>query len=498
LKLPIETGTSSLLATVNNLLAEQGIKSYLVGGFIRDALLKRETADIDIALAADALEIAPRLAGALGGRFIRLDEANKMGRVVVDNKAPSGGRWQLDFSAFEGNIEQDLSRRDFTIDAMAVDLGELTKADINLIDPFNGRADLKDKIIRAVSGTVFSSDPARLLRAVRLAAELDFTLDSQTEALVKRHALLIAGVAGERVREELLRLLAVPGSGRFLPYFDELGLLTAIFPEMVGTKGVGQPKEHFWDVFAHSLKTVAAVDFILHQGSWEYYADQVLAAVPWSEAQAKHFARPVSGGSTRRSLLKLTALLHDVAKPQTKALTEDGRTRFLGHDKEGAAMAADILERLRFSGKEVKLVEIVIKYHMRPGQMSQEGLPTRRAIYRYFRDCGEAGIDILFLSLADHLATRGPSLNPAGWQEHARLVEYVLTKHDEQEKLVTPAKLVSGYDLIDVFNIKPGPRMGQLLEVVREAQASGEVSTREEALAYVRAKLETEAVNNYG
>jgi poly(A) polymerase len=498
LKLPIETGTSSLLATVNNLLAEQGIKSYLVGGFIRDALLKRETADIDIALAADALEIAPRLAGALGGRFIRLDEANKMGRVVVDNKAPSGGRWQLDFSAFEGNIEQDLSRRDFTIDAMAVDLGELTKADINLIDPFNGRADLKDKIIRAVSGTVFSSDPARLLRAVRLAAELDFTLDSQTEALVKRHALLIAGVAGERVREELLRLLAVPGSGRFLPYFDELGLLTAIFPEMVGTKGVGQPKEHFWDVFAHSLKTVAAVDFILHQGSWEYYADQVLAAVPWSEAQAKHFARPVSGGSTRRSLLKLTALLHDVAKPQTKALTEDGRTRFLGHDKEGAAMAADILERLRFSGKEVKLVEIVIKYHMRPGQMSQEGLPTRRAIYRYFRDCGEAGIDILFLSLADHLATRGPSLNPAGWQEHARLVEYVLTKHDEQEKLVTPAKLVSGYDLIDVFNIKPGPRMGQLLEAVREAQASGEVSTREEALAYVRAKLETEAVNNYG
>jgi poly(A) polymerase len=498
LKLPIETGTSSLLATVNNLLAEQGIKSYLVGGFIRDALLKRETADIDIALAADALEIAPRLAGALGGRFIRLDEANKMGRVVVDNKAPSGGRWQLDFSAFEGNIEQDLSRRDFTIDAMAVDLGELTKADINLIDPFNGRADLKDKIIRAVSGTVFSSDPARLLRAVRLAAELDFTLDSQTEALVKRHALLIAGVAGERVREELLRLLAVPDSGRFLPYFDELGLLTAIFPEMAGTKGVGQPKEHFWDVFAHSLKTVAAVDFILHQGSWEYYADQVLAAVPWSEAQAKHFARPVSGGSTRCSLLKLTALLHDVAKPQTKTLTEDGRTRFLGHDKEGAAIAADILERLRFSGKEVKLVEIVIKYHMRPGQMSQEGLPTRRAIYRYFRDCGEAGIDILFLSLADHLATRGPSLNPAGWQEHARLVEYVLTKHDEQEKLVTPAKLVSGYDLIDVFNIKPGPRMGQLLEAVREAQASGEVSTREEALAYVRAKLETEAVNNYG
>jgi len=499
LKLSIETGTSSLLATVNNLLAEQGIKSYLVGGFIRDALLKRETADIDIALAADALEIAPGIADALGGRFVRLDEANKMGRVVVaGKKAPSGGRWQLDFAAFEGSIEQDLSRRDFTIDAMAVDLGELTKDDIHLIDPFNGRADLKDKIVRAVSGTVFSSDAARLLRAVRLAAELDFTIDSQTEALVKRHALLIAGIAGERLREELLRLLVVPDSGRLLPYLDELGLLTALFPEMAAAKGVEQPKEHFWDVFAHSLKVVAAVDFILHQGSWEYYAREVLAAVPWSEAITHHFARPVSGGSTRRSLLKLAALLHDVAKSQTKALTENGRTRFLGHDKEGAAIAADVLERLRFSSKEVKLVEIVIKYHMRPGQMSQEGLPTHRAIYRYFRDCGEAGIDILYLSLADHLATRGPNLNLAGWQEHARLVEYVLAQHAEQEKLVTPARLVSGHDLINVFNIKPGPRMGQLLEAAREAQASGEVSTREEALAYVRKRLETEAVNNYG
>jgi poly(A) polymerase len=498
LKLPIETGTSSLLATVNNLLAEQGIKSYLVGGSIRDSLLKRETADIDIALAADALEIAPRLADALGGRFIRLDEANKMGRVVVGKKAPSGGRWQLDFAAFEGSIEQDLSRRDFTIDAMAVDLGELAQDDINLIDPFNGRADLRNKIIRAVSRTAFSSDAARLLRAVRLAAELDFTIDSQTEALVKRHALLIAGVAGERVREELLRLLAAPDSGRFLPYLDELGLLTAIFPEMAQAKGVGQPKEHFWNVFDHSLKTVAAVDFVLHQGSWEYYAQEALASVPWSEAQAKHFARPVSAGSTRRSLLKLAALLHDVAKPQTKALAEDGRTRFLGHPKDGAAIAADILERLRFSGKEVKLVEIVIKYHMRPGQMSQEEMPTRRAIYRYFRDCGEAGVDILFLSLADHLATRGPNLNLAGWQEHARLVDYVLTQHAEQEKLVAPAQLVSGHDLINVFNIKPGPRMGQLLEAVREAQAAGEVATREEALALVRKRLETEAVNNYG
>jgi poly(A) polymerase len=499
LKLSIETGTLSLLATVTKLLARQGIKSYLVGGFVRDVVLKRDTADIDIAVATDALEIAPRIADALGGKFILLDEANRVGRVVImDKKAPSGGHWQLDFSSFEGGIEPDLGRRDFTIDAMAVDLAELAKGDVSLIDPFNGRADLEGKIIRVVSGGAFQADAARLLRAVRLAAELDFTIDSQTEALIKRHSQLIAGIAGERVREELLRLLAIPRSEQILPYLDGLGLLTAIFPEMALAKGAEQPREHFWDVFDHSLKAVVAVDYVLHRGGWEHAPGEALAAVPWSEALARHFARPVSAGSTRRSLLKLAALLHDVAKPLTKTLTGDGRARFLGHGKKGAVIAAGILERLRFSGKEVKLVEAVIKYHMRPGQLSHEGLPTRRAVYRYFRDCGEVGIDVLFFSLADHLAARGPGLNLGGWREHARLVDYVLAQHAEQDKLVSPARLLSGHDLINVFNMKPGPRMGELLEAVREAQASGELSTREEALAYVRERLETEAVNRYG
>jgi poly(A) polymerase len=491
LKLSIDTGTLSLLAKLSNILAGQGIKAYLVGGFVRDLCLGRKTADIDIAIAADALEVAPRVADALGGKFVPLDEANRVARVMT------GGGWQLDFAALTGGIEQDLSQRDFTIDAMAVDLGCL-EGDIRLIDPFGGQVDLENRVIRAVAPTAFKSDPARLLRAVRLAAELDFTVDGQTVALIKQDCRLIAGVAGERLREELVRLLAVPDSGRVLPYLDGLGLLTAIFPEMASAKGVEQPKEHYWDVFEHSLKTVVAVDFVLHQGSWEYAPDEALAAVPWSDTLARHFAEPVSAGSTRRSLLKLAALLHDVAKPQTKAVTEEGRTRFLGHAKEGAAIAADILERLRFSGKEVKLVEMVIRYHLRPGQMTQEGLPSRRAIYRYFRDCGEAGIDILYLSLADHLASRGPNLSLSGWREHARLVDYVIAQHADQEKLVTPSRLVTGHDLINTFGLKPGPRMGELLEAVREAQASGEIATREEALALVRERLETEAVNNYG
>ena len=494
----IESRVSPLLTRLSHFLAEQEVPSYIVGGFVRDMLLKRNTADIDIAVASDALEIAHRIAIAFDGKYIPLDTVNRIGRVVLtDKEVPSASKqWELDFSTFSGSIEEDLEHRDFTIDAMAIELSQLEKwhTDFTIIDPFQGQRDLQQGIIRAVTRTVFESDAARLLRAIRLAYELGFTIDDATEALVKRYCHLITGIAGERIREELLLLLDVPQAKAVLPHLDRLGLLTAIVPELALEKGVEQPIEHFWNVFDHSLKTVAAADFLLGQGSWGYAGREVLTMVPWSTELDKHFNTEVSRGSTRRLMLKLAALLHDIAKPQTKAIDGNGRMRFLGHGREGAVASNGILERLRFSNKEIKLVETMIEHHMRPTQMSRGGnLPTQRAIYRYFRDTGDAGIDILFLSLADHLATRGPHLSPDGWREHTRIVDHVLTKRSEQETLVSTPKLINGNDLIAIFGLSPGPEIGHLLEQVREAHASGEIQTREEALSYIRKHLKDKA-----
>jgi poly(A) polymerase len=487
----VESRVRSVLSKVERILAKQGTEAYVVGGWVRDALLGRATADIDIALDGDALAIAPKVASALAGKSILLDEVNQVVRVVLLEKEepPPKVQWHLDFSSFAGSIESDLTRRDFTINAMAINLRQLVRgrSAAQVIDPFHGRDDLRHKVIRAVTETVFAADPIRLLRAVRLAAELGFTVDRDTEALIQRDAHLIARVAGERVREELLRLLSLPGSGRFLPYLAQLGLLTAIFPELALTRGVVQPKEHAWDVLEHSLKTVAATDFLLHEGDWEYADASVLASVPWSAALSQHFDQEVSNGSPRKALLRLGGLLHDIAKPQTKAIEPDGRLRFLGHAQEGAIIAAKTLERLRFSIKEIRFVELLIRHHLRPGQMSQEGLPTRRAIYRYFRDTGDTGIDILFLSLADHLATRGPDLDSAHWQEHTGIVTYVLEQHSQEEP--RPLKLVDGHDIINIFGISPGPEVGKLLEAVREAQAAGELATRKAALDLIKQLL---------
>ncbi len=479
LRLVVKPEASRLLEKISRFLSKEGISAYVVGGFVRDILLKRDTADIDIAVDADALATARKATAVLGGKCITLDEENGVARVVLP-----GGKWQIDFTTLQGGIENDLANRDFTIDAMAVPLE--TELDIGkIIDPFNGREDLDQSVVRAVNDAVFEADAVRLIRAVRIAAELDFNIDNHTEKLIKRNSKLITNVAGERVREEMLRLMTIPGAGHRLAYLDELGLLTALIPELNPARGVDQPRVHVWDVFEHSIQTVSAVEFVLRESPLEYAGEEVLAVVPWSAELSRHFDREISHGSTGRSLLKLAALLHDIAKPQTKTM-DDGRARFLGHQQEGAAIAAAIMERLRFSKREIKLTELLINYHLRPTQMSNEGIPTRRAIYRYFRDTGEAGIDLLFLCLADHLATRGQTLDLREWQAHAQMTAYVLEKRNEEANITEPPKFIDGNDIMKIFRLSPGPAIGELLEALREAQAAGEVTDRQQALDYVK------------
>lgn len=475
-----------LLSKISSILTQCSCPAYVVGGFVRDWLLGRETADIDIAVEGDALDIAQGVAKAIQGKYVLLDEDNRVARVVVGDEKV----WHFDFSSFSNGIQNDLARRDFTVNAMAVELQTLVSGSPQLIDPFCGKRDLKKKLLRAVSQRIFEEDGARLLRGVRLAVELGFKIEPETESLIRKDCRLAKLVPGERLREEMVRMLAVPGSGETVRYLDRLGLLTEIIPELEEMKDVEQPKEHYWNVFDHSVETMAAAEFLLRESRWKHGKENLLRVTPWSDEIARHFDEEVSGGSNRRLLLKIGALLHDVAKPATKTIDETGRTRFLGHPKQGAAVAVNILERLRFSGREIRLVENLVYHHLRPAQMANEGLPTSRAIYRYFRDTEGAGIDILFLALADYLATHGPELDIKEWKQHNILINYILTEHLKQESEVLPVKLIDGHDLMDVFGLKPGRLVGELLTEVREAQVAGELGTREEAIELVRKELE--------
>ena len=475
-----------ILTRLSSVCTSPDAKAYLVGGFVRDWLVGRDNADLDIAVSGDALAVAQEAAEQVDGRYVMLDEENRVGRVVVPGENVP---WHIDITSYNGNIEKDLLRRDFSVNAMALDLADFINDNITLLDPAGGEEDLKKGLLRQVSDRVFTADPSRLMRAVRLARELNLEIEPITEDTIRLNSALIEQVPGEKIREELVRIFSLPYAANSVRYLDDVGLLCRIMPELEEMKGVKQPKEHYWDVFEHSIEAMAALEFILRDSDWVYGREDLREDVPWSGEIEQHFSSEIASGSTRKTLLKLGLLLHDIAKPRTKTLDEE-RIRFLGHTKEGAVTAVEIMERLRFSSREIKYVEKLVYHHLHPAQMSNGGMPSEKAIYRYFRDTEGAGLDVIFLALSDYLAVAGPRVDVTEWKMHIEHIKYIIDVHNKQESEIMPVRLVTGDDLIKEFKLSPGRNLGRLLTMVTEAQAAGEVSTREEALEYIRIELD--------
>ncbi len=471
-------GLPAIVEPLRRFFSSRGLPAYLVGGVARDALLGRETLDIDIAVAGDVGLAATEAAAALGYRVHALDTARRIFRLSPGHGAP----W-VDISPLRGSIWEDLGGRDFTIDAMAIPL--MGRAD--LIDPYDGASDLERRKVRALSSGVFEDDPARLLRAVRLSAQLGFDVEPATRGWVKARAGLVSSVAAERVRDELMKLLGARSTARRIRDMDELGLLRRVIPELEDARGVAQPKEHYWDVFDHSIETVGQVERLLQSGEGR----DLLGTEAYLENLDEYFAQPASDGHSRLNLVKLAGLLHDISKPATKTVEPSGRIRFLGHHVEGSRVARDILTRLRFSRAGVELVSTMIENHLRPGQMAKRGeIPTRRAVYRFHRDLGEAAFDTVYLNMADYLAARGPALDAEDWRYRRQVAGHILRGRFLEERTTRPLGLVNGHDIMNELGIAPGPRIGEMLEMVREAHASGEVSTKEEALRLIAVKLQ--------
>ena len=462
---------------------------YVVGGYVRDRLLGRATQDLDIAVAAEPRAAANRLGRDLGGHVFALSAEHGIWRVTL----PAGidGIRHIDVAALRGTIDADLRARDFTINALAA-----TPDGATLIDPFAGRADLRDGMLRLVSAEAVRSDPLRALRAVRHTAELGFAVEPASAAIIKRDAPLLVGTAGERQRDELMRAFDTDAARGAIRLMDELGVLDVVLPELADARGCAQPREHYWDVFDHSVETVAVLDCLLGRVPVDAACrDRVgLLRQMWPDADTldARWDEEVGEGRSRRALLKLVGLLHDVSKPETKSLEPDGRTRFFGHAERGAVRVAEALRRLRFSAREVKIAELLVREHLRPGQLAAPGeVPTLRSLYRFFRDLGECVPDLLLLNLADGAAAAGPRQRPEQWQAHVAYTAWILRQRRERETLVKRKRLVTGHDLMDELGLPPGPALGRLLDALAEAEATGEVTTREAALARARALVET-------
>lgn len=493
--MPIQFPHPPLLDKVRDALPDQEI--YLVGGAVRDMILNRLSRDFDFAVPSGGISLARRVARALDANFMILDEERDTGRVIVIDEDTS--RTYLDFATYRGGdkLEDDLRARDFTINAIAYDL-----KNNSLIDPLNGADDIRARIIRACSPTSMTDDPIRILRGVRLAAAFDFKIDLAARSLMKDAAPLLPNVSPERQRDELFKILEGSKPDSSMRALEMLDVFPHMMPELSAMKGCEQSPPHAYDVWEHTLKVLGHLEAILAalesgSGGDDPFLNALVSALgKYREKFESHFTESLNTDRSVRAALFFAALYHDVEKPDTKTVEYTGRIRFFDHDVLGAKVASMRGHKFNLSNDEIQRVKKIIFNHMRfhffTMQLEEKKRePSRKSIYRFFRDAGEAGVDLTLLGLADLRGTRDHTQTMENWQAALNIAGIFLENYwEKREETVSPPRLLDGNELMKELNLDAGRIIGQLLEAIREGQAVGEVSTREEALALARKLLE--------
>jgi putative nucleotidyltransferase with HDIG domain len=444
--------------------------AWIVGGAVRDAILGRGVADLDLAVAGDPGAAARAIAAELGEHAFELSAEFGTWRVVSRRRS-----WQIDVTALRGGgIDADLADRDFTVGAVAVPV-----AGGEAIDPFGGIADLRRRTLRAVGERSFLADPLRLLRAARLAAQLNLEIDAATASLARAAAAHAADPAGERQLAELRLLLGGPEPLRGLSLLDGLELTAVVLPELEGLRGVEQGPNHHLDVHGHTL---AVLEHTLEvERNLDRFAGERSADVE------ELLAAPLADEISRGTALRFGALFHDIGKPATRGERE-GYVTFIGHDREGAEIVGGICGRLRASRRLTAHLRALTLHHLRLGFMIHEApLPPRR-VHQYLRATEPVAVDVTLLTVADRLSARGvgPLARPEVVEAHLSLARQMIAAALDWRRDGPPRPLLGGDELAAELGIAPGPELGELLAEVEAAQYAGEVRDRDSAVAHAR------------
>lgn len=452
---------------------------FISGGAVRDWLFGNVSHDLDVTVAGDGLYFAKRYAEALAAAYVLLDDKEKVARVVWRDHV-------VDFSSFREaskTIIEDLSKRDFTINALAVAFDEKKaglKSPYEIIDPTGGVQDIIDKVVRVTSDAVFDKDPLRLLRAYRFKAALGFSIQNKTESLIALKAPLLNKSANERVSYELERIVATDDAAHVFSDMAKNGLLGVIFPELLAGIGLQQPASHHLDVFSHSLEALAKMELLLQSPATFF---------PNHHELMTHYINK----ERNRVQLKWAALFHDLGKTEACQII-DSRITFYNHDKIGARIFETIAKRLRWSREDRKYVARFIDLHMWPFHLNnvmQKTEVTAKACLRLVKAAGENLPGIFLLAMADSLAGQGEG-KPAGMENSLAILYGKVDRvyHESIKPVFEQPRLLTGQELIDEFGLEPGPLFRDIFTALEQAQVAGEVKTRDQAKKKVEFILE--------
>ena len=457
-------------------------EGWLVGGSVRDFFMGKNVADRDITI-KDAEDFAKKTAERLDAVFITLDSENKIYRVVLKDKIN-----YLDISELQGeSIEEDLKRRDFTINAIAYDL----KND-KLNDVTGGLEDLKNGVLRHIKEENFEDDPLRILRAYRFYALTGFQMTKELEASLKKYLPLALKPAKERINYEIMKLFGGKYADEALLKMDEAGLLEKIFPCIIDMKKVPPNTHHHLDLFHHTVETVRQIEIIYENSN---------------DAVKTHLDSVDFGGFPRLNHLKLAGFLHDIGKFSTWTLENgkcdkyeclynkpecadcNARHRFIKHDDAGSKMVIPFLKDLKFSKKQIEYISCMIKNHIYPSSVISAPDLNDKVLMRYIRKMEDNVIDNIVLAKADRLSARGVDVTEEMINNNLNGLEKLLSFYLEKKDTLKPLpKLLDGNEIMNLLNINQSPMLGKIIKNLHEAQLNGDITTREDAVKFVKAQ----------
>ena len=451
---------------LNNIASFFDNEVYLVGGCVRDFLIGKTTCDRDLIVTDEEADtFARKISDFFNGKFIPLDEVNKIYRVVLPDKSN-----YLDITNPVGkSLENDIKRRDLTINAIAVNIktGEIPQI-CN-----SGLEDLNNSVLREISESNFTDDPLRLLRIFRFYSVLGFEPSDSLINIAAKYANLIDKPAKERIEYELMKLFSGKYCAQSLLLMDKTGLLEKIFPIVRELKKIPPNQHHHLDLFHHSIETVKQVQIL-----YENAPDEVKS----------HMDKVDFGGFPRIAHLKLACFLHDIGKPSTWTIEEDTkRHRFIKHDSVGEKLCKPLLKKLCFSNKQIEYIAYIIKKHMYPSALVSAPDTSEKTLMRYLRKSEDNAIDNILIAQADRLSALGPEITKETVEENINALNSLIKFCIETKKNIKPLpKLLNGNEIMEILNIKPSPKLGEILNTLQEAQISGDINTKEEAIDFVK------------
>jgi len=462
---------------------------YIVGGAIRDILLGRPLHDLDFVMPDDPTNLAKKIAHKLQVGFFVLDDERHTARVLFRQRGNQ--IFPLDFVQFTGeDLHSDLMHRDFTINAISVSVRETGK----LIDPLGGIKDLAAGLLRTCSDHSLTDDPVRVLRGIRLAMQFDLSYAPGLDALMTEASQYLHRTSPERQRDELFKILEGSDPAEGMAHCRQFGVIKSLIPPLMEQEDIPASPPHTLRLIDHSLKVLEYLKQLIETpkdlSTW-WLLDFRSLFGRFSEHISDYLEEEITPGRSKKGLLMFAALLHDIGKPETFTVGEDGYLHFYNHAQIGADLAWNAAKALQLSNAESEWIRTVVQNHMHLLPFANRAKePSRVDVYRFYQETGEAGAAVALLSLADTLATYNQSLTPEKWQNALMVSEVMLAAWWEaHQTVVSPTLLLDGNDLQDEFGMAPGKEIGEILEKLREAQAAGEVTTRELAAAFIQSQI---------